>query len=255
MGLDPLAKHRGGKEKMSMKKFTCIFMLTNLFWLTIVIYIGGCRTDYLKRVFSRVVGRVYVPSRSDSDCVASWNSSIRKLNLDVDVVFFGNSITEGGEWQSYFPDYETITLAYIGEDTKGMLRRVSTLAQVKPEKVFVMAGVNGLQNQSLSDFEFWYEVLIDSISKTVPQAEIYLESILPVAATSNFCSNDKIQVANAYIKDLVTSKASLPLRYVDLWAVYEQNCSMPDEFTYDGVHLRPEAYSFWVSAIQKYIEE
>ena len=61
-----------------------------------------------------------------------------------------------------------------------MLLRTNQIKAVNPEKVFVMAGINGLLIQTEQKFTEKYATLVDSIKLAVPTAKIYLQSILPV---------------------------------------------------------------------------
>ena len=235
-----------------MKKALIIgSVLLNVVLLTVLLYVGGYRTDYFKRVHTKLTHVPYVPKRSDDCCVDSWNNCISKLDMVVDVVFFGDSHTAGGDWQHAFPTVKSINLGYIGEDVKGMLRRVDVIKSVKPKKVFLMAGINGLQQQSLDDFEFWYVALVDSIRISVPDAELYIESILPVTSYSDYCDNVKIHDANAIVRKIAEERG---LTYVDLYSRYAVDGALPNEMSYDGLHLTNNAYSAWYNEIKNIVE-
>ena len=251
MGLGALAQYRRSNSKIIVKRILLIgSILLNIFLLAIVVYIGGIRTDYFKRVHAKIAHAPYVPERKDADCVASWNNCIDKLDMQTEVVFFGDSETAGGDFQKAFPNIKSINLGYIGEDTKGMLRRVEAIVAVHPKKIFIMAGINGLQQQTLTDFEYWYAVLVDSIRETVPEADIYVESILPVAVYSDYCDNAKIIQANAIIQRLARER---DLTYIDLHSRYAAKNVLPDSMSYDGLHLTPSAYRIWYNAISEYM--
>ena len=236
-----------------MKKVGIIIsILLNIVLITALYYVAFVKTDFSKRMMAKINREAYVPDRSDNGCVDSWNNCVKKLDMEVDVVFFGDSHTAGGDWQCVFPDIKSINLGYIGEDVKGMLRRVDAIAAVHPKKVFLMAGINGLKYQSLDDFEFWYAALVDSIRSAVPDAELYIESILPVTSYSNFCDNEKIIEANAIVQKIAAER-NIP--YIDVYSAYAQDGALPDAMSYDGLHLKPEAYKAWYELIKKPIDE
>ena len=131
-----------------------------------------------------------------------------------------------------------------------MLRRVESVAVVRPKKIFLMTGINGLKNQSLLDFEFWYAALVDSIHTAVPQATLYVESILPVTASSNYCDNIKIREANDIIKNIAAVRQFV---YIDLHEAHAMDGALPMEMSYDGLHLTSEAYNIWYNTIREYI--
>ena len=236
-----------------MKKTVLIVsVLLNVALVAALIYIGAYRTDYFKRLYAHIYHTPYVPTRRDHDCVTSWNNCIEKLDMQVDVVFFGDSHIAGGCFQSAFPQVRSINMGYIGEDTKGMLRRVEAIAAVCPKKIVFMGGINGLKSQSLDDFEYWYTVLVDSICSSVPDAKLYLNTLLPVTSHSNYCDNAKIVEANRIINRIASYKG---LSMIDIHGAYAIDCAMPDNMSYDGLHLTLEAYEIWYKKIKSYIND
>ena len=233
-----------------MKRLLILSVIFNIVLLLAVIYIGWDKTDYFKRVHSRLTHTPYVPERTDGCCVDSWNNCIEKMDMQVDIVFFGDSHIAGGDFQKVFPDVKSINLGYIGEDTKGMLRRVEAIAAVQPKKVFLMGGINGLKHQSLEDFAYWYVALVDAIQTAVPSAELYVHTLLPVTAYSYYCDNAKIAEANMILSKIVTERN---LILIDLHSIYTKNSVLPDSMSFDGLHLTKNAYDKWYSNLDKYI--
>lgn len=234
-----------------MKKVMIILSaVLNVVLLAALYYVAVVKTDFSKRMMAKIKREAYVPERQDDCCVNSWNNCINKMDMQADVVFFGDSETAGGDFQKAFPSVKSINLGYIGEDTKGMLRRVDAIAAVRPRKIFMMAGINGLRQQSMEEFEYWYATLVDSIQDAVPEAELYIESILPVARYSDYCDNAKIRDANAVLQRLATER-NIP--FVDLYNAYAKDGVLPDEMTYDGLHLTIEAYSVWYHMTAPYV--
>ena len=75
--------------------------------------------------------------RADYWAVKSWESCLQKLTIDVDVAFFGDSITRGGDFQDYFNDVKCINLGYSGDSLTGMRNRIGMLSAVSPEKILL----------------------------------------------------------------------------------------------------------------------
>lgn len=186
--------------------------------------------------------------RDDKECVMSWNNCIKQMNTHFDIVFFGDSHTAYGHFNTAFPDIQSINLGYMGEDPKGMLRRVEVIQAVSPHKIFLMAGLNGLSEQSMPEFESAYCTLIDSILSAVPGAELYIENILPV--NDDIDLNRKIIEANKVIQKISGDR---DLTYIDLYSLYAVNSELPQDITNDGVHLKTEAYSIWYASLRPYI--
>lgn len=183
----------------------------------------------------------------------AWTNCIEQLDIDVDVAFFGDSITYGGNWALYFPEKTVINLGYPGDNLLGMQERIVQLEFVKPEKIFIMAGINGLNHYGIEKTLEQYSDLINSIQEQIPGVEIYLESLLPISEKKekNYGSNKKIEEFNQQLSDLSNREA---LTFVDLWSIYENNGVMNEYYTKDGLHLQEEGYYYWVEEIKKYIE-
>ena len=242
-------------KKIGLKKWILwLSVVGNVLLLLLLVFIGGVKTNYFK---SKLVQYGFLQmndrEREDYYSIKGWTNTLRKLNIDVDVVFFGNSITCGSSFEQYFPDVKICNLGYPGDGTKRMLLRVEQIKEVNPEKVFLMAGVNGLASQSIQEFSRGYKALVDSIVAVLPDAEIYLQSILPVNTSirgDKKLNNDKIKRCNAFIQEYAKQKECI---YIDLYNLYVEDDMMPAKYTKDGLHLNPEAYNIWADEIKKYL--
>ena len=247
--------------KMSMKKIglkSCLLWVSicgNVLLLATIIFIG-CKTNYVNNKLERIgVLKPDPTRRGDYWCIQGWTNTLEKLHLDVDVVFFGNSITRGSSFEKYFPNVSICNLGYPGDTTDRMLLRVNQIKAVRPEKVFVMAGINGLHRQSEQAFTEKYTTLVDSIKRAVPSAKIYLQSILPVNPTMELGKSfdkEKIVKCNEIVKEVARQKGCT---YIDLYKLYASGGILPAELTRDGIHLLPKSYDRWANEIRKYIEE
>ena len=86
--------------------------------------------------------------------IRGWTNTLQKMSYDADICFLGNSITYASNFQTYFTDKKIVELGYPGDTMIGMMRRMDMLRAVCPEKVFLMAGINDLANQSMDMDEF-----------------------------------------------------------------------------------------------------
>jgi len=68
-----------------------------------------------------------------------------------DIVFIGNSITDGGEWSELFNDLKIKNRGISGDVSAGVLNRIDEVVQRKPAKVFLLIGVNDLARNITSD--------------------------------------------------------------------------------------------------------
>ena len=223
---------------------TCIALLVML------IFIGGFRTNFFHRQLVKL-GWVEFPGESanSSKCVEGWHNTLQKLDVDVDVAFYGNSITAGSDFRPYFPDVAICNLGCPSDGLADMQLRAYTIASVHPEKVFVMGGINYLKQTTIESFTRQYRDMVEAIREACPNASIYLQSILPVRDRE---LTMKVKTCNAVI-DSLASAYGYP--FIDLFPLYEKDGCLNETYSTDGVHLKPEHYSKWAQAIRRYVYE
>lgn len=125
---------------------------------------------------------------------------------------------------------------------------------VSPEKIFIMAGANDLVHVSIEKYVERYDSLITVLKKEVPNAKIYVQSVLPVnhKLRPDYPSNKKIEEANREISRLAKEREC---EFINLYELYVEDGEMKEELTRDGVHLKTAAYNIWAKAIERYIYE
>ena len=188
--------------------------------------------------------------------VLGWTNTLEKLNFKADACFFGNSLTCYSNFQKEYPNKKIVTLGYPGQGVKGMLKRCNQITAVHPDKIFVMAGINDLNLNKMSFAEFcgYYEQLVDSISYLNKNADIYLQSVLPVNHGIDYRHprKENILKANYFIKKIATRKK---LVYIDLYNSFlDEKGELKEEYTTDGIHINEAAYTVWSNIIKKHIE-
>ena len=236
------------------KVFLCTSFILNLLLIG-VIYIAETHS----RVFSMALERRNLLTLNDKVhpdywVIAGWTNTIKKLHNNFDAAFFGNSITCGSDFQSFFPEKKIINLGYPGDNIKGMQRRVPMLQASHPQKIFIMAGTNDLFHSSINEFVSNYNTLLSVITDSIPNAKIYLESILPMNQDmkKGAPSDETIRQANTEIEKKAKSRK---LEYIDVYSQYAKNGKLPSDITRDGIHLLPQHYDKWASLVESFINE
>lgn len=147
-------------------------------------------------------------------------------------------------------------MGYPGDDITGMMLRVEPLGVIKPEKLFLMAGINGLKYISLDDFYSEYNSLVSLIIEKSPRTKIYLESILPVdkenmESPEKHADNAKILKANKCIKNIARKHN---LGYIDVFHLFVTNGLVNKNMFRDGLHPKETAYYPWYNLLLPYIK-
>ena len=179
-------------------------------------------------------------------------------NSEHEIIFLGNSITDGGEWTELFSDLNIKNRGISGDITDGVLFRLDEVLESNPVKIFIMIGTNDLaigrtQDEILRNFI----KIMDRISRESPQTKVYIQSILPVNNTFNQFPNhtnksDEIQQMNAKLRELAISRS---FQFIDLDPVFtDESGRLKKDFTNDGLHLTGPGYMAWKHVLKPYLD-
>ena len=173
-----------------------------------------------------------------------------------EIIFLGNSITDGAEWFELFGGNPNVKNRGIGgDDTDGVLERLSEVTSSQPSKIFIMIGTNDLAyGKSVEHVVENHKKIIARIKEESPNTKIYMESVLPV--------DDAIHWTRPNTSMLEINKAlkahceELGIQYIDLVPVFsDENGKLNKKYSIDGLHLNGAGYLKWVEQIKQYVEE
>lgn len=166
-----------------------------------------------------------------------------------DVVFIGNSITDGAEWAELFNDITFKSRGISGDITAGILHRIDDIVKQKPGKVFLLIGVNdlakGISTDSIVNNIF---LAADWIKQESPSTQLFIQSILPVSdGFKKFSGHtnkaDSILKINNRLKKEAANHHYI---YVDLHSSFcNKQGKMDVKYSNDGLHLLGEGYLLW----------
>ena len=92
--------------------------------------------------------QVVLPSLPDSIFSTYYHqrASFFKAMPDTknEIIFLGNSITDGGGWAQLFNDRRIINQGISGDISAGVIHRLDAVTGRKPSKVFLLIGTNDL---------------------------------------------------------------------------------------------------------------
>lgn len=174
-----------------------------------------------------------------------------------DIEFFGDSLTDYGQWSEFFSNGKIINRGISGDDTERLLNRINEVGN--PSKLFIMAGTNDLvEGKNLNEITSNYEKIISTISKGSPSTKIYVQSVLPFNQdrykkyypSYKHVNNSEIITLNNKLKSL---SKKYNATFVDLYPSFIKNGNMNQKYTVDGVHLTGDGYSVWINDIRNYV--
>ena len=172
-----------------------------------------------------------------------------------EIIFFGDSITDGAEWHELFGT-ASIKNRGIGGDMSGnLLWRIDEVIHRKPRKLFIMIGTNDLAYHTGKPALMTnYEEIIQRIRSASPETEIYIQSLLPVWGKWTWHrDNPHIREAN---RRLVLLAKKYHCTYVDLFSSFvAENGELKTELSFDGLHLSGKGYLLWKEKIEPYVKD
>ena len=166
-----------------------------------------------------------------------------------DVVFLGDSITQGGEWAELFPNLTVKNRGIGGDTTSGVLERLHQVTNGQPSALYIKIGTNDLTHgpDQRDTSYLQYKEIIARVQKESPTTRIYLQSLLPRAADYRA----QIEVFNSEIESLAIE---MGVTYIELYTHFlDPDGSIADELSNDELHLNGQGYLLWQSLLEPYL--
>lgn len=186
-------------------------------------------------------------------CLQAWTNSLRQLKAKADIVFYGDSLTYYGDFASVFPDKVVCNLGLRGDTIEGLIERIQQVCMLKPNYVFLMAGINDLADNEPERFKTQYGNLLKLLESIEPRCTTVVQSLLPVNSVDFqiSCCNDTVREHNEIIESLAYTHH---LHFINLFPLYCVDGLLPQVWTVDGIHLKSYAYKKWYETIKNYVK-
>lgn len=176
-----------------------------------------------------------------------------------DIVFVGNSLTNGGEWHELLNNCHVKNRGIVSDVIQGVADRMGSVTKGEPKKIFIMGGVNDISHHISADsIAIAMENLLVSIQKATPKTKIYLQSLLPInndfGRYKNLKGKEQVFLDTNMLLEKVAKK--LGITWVNLYPHFiDSEGKLKREFTNDGLHLMGPGYAVWRDVIKPYVEE
>lgn len=177
-----------------------------------------------------------------------------------DIIFLGNSITNGGEWAELFDNPNVKNRGISGDVCMGVYDRLDAILKGSPAKIFLLIGINDVDRGASADtIVERIGMIVDKIRKDSPATKIYLQSVLPVSDHYKMFNGhtSRWEVVPEINKGLVRLADDRGVKYIDLYSHFIDNTTgkMNIEYTNDGLHLLGKGYKKWVGIVKPYVDE
>jgi lysophospholipase L1-like esterase len=190
----------------------------------------------------------------------------------VDVLFLGDSITQGWEgkgarkiWEETFAPLKAANFGIGGDQTGHVLWRITTgkeLEGIDPKVAVLMIGTNNTRGHSAEQIAGGIEAIVKELHRQKPKMKVLLLGVFPRAAkrpdktateTRAADLHPKIKEINERIKKLDNGKT---LVYKDIGEKFlDKEGNLPRAIMYDYLHLTARGYQIWADAIKDDVQK
>lgn len=173
----------------------------------------------------------------------------------TDIIFLGNSITAGTDWNELLSMSNCRNRGISGDITFGVLQRLDEVTEGKPAKVFILIGINDISRNIPDDVILAnYQRIVERIRAASPATKIYIQTLLPVnneftQHKNHYNKDEHISAVNEGLKKL---GAAEKITVIDLHPHFQDAAKKLDKrYTVDGLHLNAAGYRVWEEVLKK----
>ncbi|MCM1318936.1 MAG: GDSL-type esterase/lipase family protein [Muribaculaceae bacterium] len=176
-----------------------------------------------------------------------------------DIVFVGNSITDGAELQELFGMPNVKNRGITSDVISGVDKRIETTLKEHPQKVFLLIGANDIShNLTATQIAAKYDALVAKMKRLSPNTMFYLQGIMPI-------NNDFKRYKSMYGKEKVIPELNKKIQaiadkygctYISTTEALQdpKTGKLRKEYTNDGLHLTGAGYKAWVKLLEPYVK-
>lgn len=179
---------------------------------------------------------------------------------DVDLLFIGDSITQGwegagkGVWAEEFESKKAVNLGIGGDRTQHVLWRMDNgeIDGIAPKAAVVMIGTNNLGANTNEEIIEGITAIVKKLNDKLPNTKVLLLGIFPRAERADNPLRARIMAINTEIAKLENGKNVFYKNFGNRFLA--EDGSLPKATMPDFLHLSSDAYRTWADAIEGDLE-
>jgi lysophospholipase L1-like esterase len=229
-----------------MKLILVIYLVSIHVFVAVLIL----KTDFIPKLMHKIGLRETASGHYES--MLSYHKYMDENVPDSCVIFLGSSLTQGLAVAAVAP--YSVNYGIGGETTTQLLEAIPHYRSLRRAKNLVLAiGINDILQGKQNRLHENYSKIIAALPRDVP---LIWSSIMPVRAASWMrMKKTDIQDTNRIIKSLCERRGNCT--FVDMNPQFKDsnNSTIPQYFLDDGIHLSPDGYRRWISALKKALRD
>jgi len=189
----------------------------------------------------------------------SFNSRVKQGN--VDLIFIGDSITQGWEragkaaWDEFYAKRNAVNLGIGGDRTQHVLWRLENgnIEGIKPKLAVLMIGTNNSNSNTSEQIAAGVKLIVEKLRTKLPETKVLVLAIFPRGADKEDAKRKVNEGANESIKGLADDKMVF---FLDIGPKFlEADGKLSKEVMPDLLHLNEKSYKTWAESIEPKVKE
>jgi beta-glucosidase len=177
----------------------------------------------------------------------------------VDLVFIGDSITQGWEgngakvWEQHYAKRNAANLGIGGDRTQHVIWRLDNgnFEGITPKLAVVMIGTNNSGSNKPAEIAAGVKAIVEQIRTKSPKTQILLLAIFPRGVDDSDPRRGTNTATNEIIAKLDDGKT---VHFLDIGPAFlNDKAELTREIMPDLLHLSPKGYQLWAEAIEPHV--
>jgi len=179
---------------------------------------------------------------------------------DVDLIFLGDSITQGWEgnapiWKKYYGGRKAMNAGIGGDRTQHVLWRLDNgnIEGIKPKLAVIMIGTNNSGGNTSEEIAAGIKAIVAKLREKLPETKILLLGIFPRGEKPD----SKQRLVNIKANEMAKSVADEKnVFYLDIGDKFlAADGTLGKDIMPDYLHLSPAGYEIWAKSIEPKVAE
>jgi lysophospholipase L1-like esterase len=188
----------------------------------------------------------------------SFNERVKKG--EVDLVFIGDSITQGWEgagkeaWAKFYGPRNAVNLGIGGDRTQHVLWRLDNgnIDGISPKLAVLMIGTNNSGTNTSEQIADGVTAIVKKLRDKLPQTKILILAIFPRGTDNTDAKRQVNMKANEQIAKLADGKM---IEYLDIGPKFlTADGVLSKDVMPDLLHLNPASYQTWAESIEEHVK-
>jgi beta-glucosidase len=187
------------------------------------------------------------------------NARVEKGN--VDLIFIGDSITQGWEgggkavWDEFYGRRNAVNLGIGGDQTQHVLWRLANgnIKGISPKLAVVMIGTNNSHGFKPEEIAVGVRAIVRKLRKELPQTKVLVLGIFPRGPSKEDHLRQVVAKTNELLCKIGDGKT---VRYLDIGPKFlQEDGALSKEIMPDLLHLSPKGYRIWAESMEAAVAE